>query len=103
MNTKSDIEAPEAVALLANLVRAFRAREVELHFNGEQLAILQTLEEAGLVDLTNDGFRLRAGSGSYVANSLTPPVTAKGVLFLERLPVDKFVDHPGLFRFLGWL
>jgi hypothetical protein len=103
MNTNFDIEAPRAVALLANLVRAFRAREVELHFDGEQMALLERLQEEGLVDLTNDGFRLTAGSGSYVANSLTPPVTAKGVLFLERLPVDKFVDRPGLFRFLGWL
>ena len=97
------IDDPGPVTLLAKLVRAFRAREIELRFDERDIAILKNLAEEGLVDLSNDGFLLNDKNGSYVARSQSPPVTAKGILFLERLPVDKFVDQPGLFRFLGWL
>jgi len=103
MDPKFELESPKVVSLLANLVRAFRARAVEIDFDKDKLSILQALAEEGLVDLTNDGFRLAGTSGSYLAKSQRPPVTAKGILFLERLPVDKFVEQPGLFRFLGWL
>lgn len=103
MKPKLEIESVKVVALLANLVRAFRAREIEVDFDEDKIVILRALAEEGLVDLANDGFRLSATSGSYIAKSQKPPVTAKGILFLERLPIDKFVDQPGLFRFLGWL
>lgn len=94
---------PRAVGLLAKLVRAFRAGGIELHFDAEELVILKNLAEQGLMDLSNDGFLINEESGTYVARTHNPPVTAKGILFLERLPIDEFVDRPGLFRLLGWL
>ena len=94
---------PKAVALLAGLVRAFRAGDIELSFDEADRAVLLKLSEDGLVDLANDGFCLTRTGGSYSVRSQFPPVTAKGILYLERLPVDEFVDRPGLFRFLGWL
>lgn len=74
-----------------------------MHFNEADRANLRTLAAEGLVDLSNDGFRLTETGGSYSVRSRTPPVTPKGILFLERLPIDEFIDRPGLFRFLGWL
>ena len=97
------IEDRRAVLLLARLVHAFRAREIELSFIENDMAILKRLAAEGFVDLSNDGFSLKEKKGRFIANSQEPPVTAKGVLFLERLPIDKFVDQPGMFRFLGWL
>ena len=94
---------PKAVALLAGLVRAFRAGDVEMRFDEADRAVLDTLSAEGLVDLSNDGFRLAGTAGSYAVRSPVPPVTSKGILYLERLPIDEFADRPGLFRFLGWL
>ncbi len=94
---------PKTVALLAGLVRAFRAGDVEIHFDEGDRTILRRLGADGLVDLSNDGFRLTETGGSYTVRSQVPPVTPKGILFLERLPVDAYADRPGLFRFLGWL
>lgn len=94
---------PKAVALLAGLVRTFRAADIEIHFDEADCAILRRLAAAGLVDLSNDGFRLTETAGSYAVRCQTPPVTPEGILYLERLPIDEFVDRPGLFRFLGWL
>ena len=94
---------PKAVALLAGLVRAFRAGDVEMRFDEADRALLDTLSAEGLVDLSNDGFRLAGTAGSYAVRSPVPPVTSKGILYLERLPIDEFADRPGLFRFLGWL
>lgn len=94
---------PKAVALLAGLVRAFRAGDIELSFDEADCAVLGELSEQGLVDLSNDGFTLTDTSGSYAVRSQVPPVTAEGILYLERLPIDEFADRPGLFRFLGWL
>lgn len=94
---------PKTVTLLAGLVRAFRAGDVEMRFDEADRAILDTLSAEGLVDLSNDGFRLTGTAGSYAVRSLVPPVTPKGILYLERLPIDEFADRPGLFRFLGWL
>jgi hypothetical protein len=94
---------PKAVALLAGLVRAFRAGDVEMRFDEADRGILDGLSTEGLVDLSNDGFRLTSTGGSYAVRSRVPPVTAEGILYLERLPIDEFVDRPGLFRFLGWL
>ena len=94
---------PKEVALLAGLVRAFRAGDIELRFDKTDRAILEALSAEELVDLSNDGFRLTKGGGSYAVRSQVPPVTAKGILYLERLPIDEFTDRPGLFRFLGWL
>jgi len=94
---------PRSVGLLAQLVRAFRARQIELSFDKEELAILKRLAEEGLVDLSNDGFLINEKTATYLAKTQSPPVTAKGILFLERLPIDAFLDRPGLFRFLGWL
>lgn len=94
---------PKAVALLAGLVRAFRAGDVEMRFDEADRAVLDTLSAEGLVDLSNDGFRLAGTAGSYAVRSRVPPVTSKGILYLERLPIDEFEDRPGLFRFLGWL
>lgn len=94
---------PKAVALLAGLVRAFRAGDVEMRFDEADRGILEKLSEEGLVDLTNDGFRLTPTGCTYAMRTQVPPVTAKGILYLERLPVDEFADRPGLFRFLGWL
>ncbi len=96
-------EDPKVVALLAGLVRAFRAGDIEMRFDQADRAILDLLSGEGLVDLSNDGFRLTETGGSYAVHSQVPPVTPKGVLFLERLPIDEFTDRPGLFRFLGWL
>lgn len=97
------MEDPKAVALLAGLVRAFRAGDIEMCFDEVDRVTLGKLSDEGLVDLSNDGFRLTPTGGSYAVRSQVPPVTAKGVLYLERLPVDEFADRPGLFRFLGWL
>ncbi len=97
------MEDPKAVALLAGLVRAFRAGDIEMCFDEVERVTLGKLSDEGLVDLSNDGFRLTPTGGSYAVRSQVPPVTAKGVLYLERLPVDEFADRPGLFRFLGWL
>ena len=94
---------PKTVALLAGLVRAFRAGDVEMRFDEADRAVLDTLSAEGLVDLSNDGFRLAGTAGSYAVRSPVPPVTSKGILYLERLPIDEFADRPGLFRFLGWL
>ncbi len=94
---------PKVVALLAGLVRAFRAGDIEMRFDEADRTILDLLSRQGLVDLSNDGFRLTATGGSYVVRSQVPPVTPEGILFLERLPIDEFTDRPGLFRFLGWL
>ena len=97
------MEDPKAVALLAGLVRAFRAGDIEMRFDETERAILDMLSGEGLVDLSNDGFRLTQIGGSYAVRSQVPPVTPKGILFLERFPIDEFTDRPGLFRFLGWL
>lgn len=97
------MEDPKAVTLLAGLVRAFRAGDVGMRFGEEDRLILEKLSEEGLVDLSTDGFRLTRAGGFYAVQSRVPPVTAKGILYLERLPVDEFADRPGLFRFLGWL
>ena len=97
------MEDPGAVTLLAGLVRAFRAGDIEVCFDKAERAVLRKLSEEGLVDLSNDGFRLTPTGGSYAVRSQVPPVTAKGILYLERLPIDEFTDRPGLFRFLGWL
>jgi len=97
------MEDPKAVTLLAGLVRAFRAGDIEMRFDKADRAILDALSAEGLVDLANDGFRLTEAGGSYALLSRIPPVTAKGILYLERLPIDEFADRPGLFRFLGWL
>ena len=97
------MEDPKAVALLAGLVRAFRAGDIEMRFDETERAILDLLSGEGLVDLSNDGFRLTETGGSYSVCSQVPPVTPEGILFLERLPIDEFTDRPGLFRFLGWL
>lgn len=97
------MEDPKAVALLAGLVRAFRAGDIEMCFDEVDRVTLGKLSDEGLVDLSNDGFRLTPTGGSYAVRSQIPPVTAKGVLYLERLPIDEFADRPGLFRFLGWL
>ena len=94
---------PGAVALLAGLVRAFRAGDIEVRFDEADRAMLDALAAEGLVDLSNDGFTLTAAGGSYVVRAQVPPVTARGILYLERLPLDEFADRPGLFRFLGWL
>ena len=72
-------------------------------FDEEARAVLDLLSGEGLVDLSNEGFRLTQTGGSYAVVSQVPPVTSKGILFLERLPIDEFTDRPGLFRFLGWL
>ena len=93
------MEDPKAVTLLASLVRAFRAGDIEMRFDEADRAILDALSADGLVDLANDGFRLTEAGGSYAVRSQVPPVTAKGILYLERLPVDEFADRPGLFRF----
>lgn len=93
----------KAITVLASLVRAFRAADIEMRFDETDRAILDLLSGEGLVDLSNDGFRLTETGGSYAVRSQVPPVTAKGILFLERLPIDEFTDRPGLFRFLGWL
>ena len=84
-------------------MRAFRAGDVEMRFDEADRAVLDTLSAEGLVDLSNDGFRLAGTAGSYAVRSRVPPVTSKGILYLERLPIDEFEDRPGLFRFLGWL
>ena len=97
------MENPKAVTLLAGLVRAFRAGDIEMCFDEADRAVLDGLSAEGLVDLANDGFRLTEAGGSYAVQSQVPPVTAKGILYLERLPIDEFADRPGLFRFLGWL
>ncbi len=97
------VHDPKAVALLAGLVRAFRAGDIELSFDEADRAVLQELSELGFVDLSNNGFTLTDAGGSYAARSHVPPVTAEGVLYLERLPIDEFTDRPGLFRLLGWL
>ncbi len=97
------MEDPKAVTLLAGLVRAFRAGDIEMRFDEVDRAILDALSAKGLVDLANDGFRLTEAGGSYAVRSQIPPVTADGILYLERLPIDEFADRPGLFRFLGWL
>ena len=97
------MEDPKAVALLAGLVRAFRAGDIEMCFDEVERVTLGKLSDEGLVDLSNDGFRLAPTGGSYAVRSQIPPVTAKGILYLERLPIDEFADRPGLFRFLGWL
>lgn len=97
------MEDPKTVALLAGLVRAFRAADIEMRFDETERAILDLLSGKGLVDLSNDGFRLTETGGSYAVRSQVPPVTPKGILFLERLPIDEFTGRPGLFRFLGWL
>ena len=94
---------PKTVSLLAGLVRAFRAGDVEMRFDEADREILDRLSAVGLVDLENDGFRLTPTGGSYSVRSRVPPVTASGILYLERLPIDEFVDRPELFRFLGWL
>ena len=94
---------PKAVALLAGLVRAFRAGDIELSFDEAGRAVLRELSEQGFVDLSNDGFTLTDTGGSYAVRSQVPPVTADGILYLERLPIDEFAGRPGLFRFLGWL
>ena len=52
------MEDPKAVALLAGLVRAFRAGDIEMRFDETERAILDMLSGEGLVDLSNDGFRL---------------------------------------------
>jgi len=96
-------EDPKVVALLAGLVRAFRAGDIELRFDKAERETLKKLSEEGFVDLSNDGFALTTTGGSYSMKSHVPPVTANGILFLERLPIGEFVDRPGLFRFLGWL
>ena len=92
-----------AVTLLASLVRAFRAGEIEVRFDAADRVALEGLSGQGLVDLSNDGFHLTAAGGFYSVRSRVPPVTAKGILYLERLPIDAFAHRPGLFRFLGWL
>ena len=97
------MEDAKAVTLLAGLVRAFRAGDIELRFDEAERAVLGRLSHEGLVDLSNDGFRLTPAGGSYAVRSQVPPVTARGILYLERLPSDEFTDRPGLFRFLGWL
>ena len=97
------MEDAKAVALLAGLVRTFRAGDIEMGFDEGDRALLGRLSEEGLVDLSNDGFRLTPTGGSYAVRSQVPPVTAKGTLYLERIPIDEFTDRPGLFRFLGWL
>ncbi len=74
-----------------------------MRFDEPERTILARLSGEGLVDLSNDGFHLAPTGGSYTVRSQVPPVTAKGILYLERLPVDEFTDRPGLFRFLGWL
>lgn len=93
----------KAVTLLAGLVRTFRAGDIEMCFDEAERAVLGRLSEEGLVDLSNDGFHLTSTGGSYAVQSQVPPVTARGILYLERLPIDEFTDRPGLFRFLGWL
>lgn len=102
-NDEQWAEHPLVVGLLAKLLRAFRAREIEVNLDEADVRVLQKLAEDGFVDLANDGFLIEGKTATYLAKSQTPPVTAKGILFLERLPVDKFLDRPGLFRFLGWL
>ena len=97
------LEHPKVVAFLAGLVRTFRAGDIEMRFDEADRAILRRLADEGLVDLSNDGFRLTDTGGSYAVRSQVPPVTPKGILFLERLPIDAYSDRPGLFRFLGWL
>lgn len=94
---------PKTVTLLAGLVRAFRAGDVEMRFDEADRGILDGLSADGLVDLSNDGFRLTPTGGSYSVRTQVPPVTASGILYLERLPIEEFADRPGLFRFLGWL
>ncbi len=74
-----------------------------MRFDERQRAALDLLCRKGFVDLSNDGFRLTETGGSYTVRSQVPPVTPKGILFLERLPINEFTDRPGLFRFLGWL
>lgn len=97
------MEDLKAVTLLARLVRAFRAGDIEIRFDEADLAILKALSKEGLVNLDNDGFHLTPTGGSYSVRSRVPPVTASGILYLERLPIEEFADRPGLFRFLGWL
>ena len=97
------LEHPRVVALLAGLVRTFRAGDIKMRFDEADRVILRRLGDEGLVDLANDGFRLNEAGGSYAVRSQVPPVTPKGILFLERLPIDQYIDRPGLFRFLGWL
>jgi len=45
------MEDPRPVALLAKLVRAFRARQIELDFDEEDFALVQQLAKEGFVDL----------------------------------------------------
>ena len=100
---RPSLEEPQVVALLAGLVRTFRAGDIEMRFDETERAILDLLSGEGFVELSKDGFRLTETSGSYAVRSQVPPVTPKGILFLERLPIDEFTNRPGLFRFLGWL
>ena len=72
------MEDPKAVALLAGLVRAFRAGDIEMCFDEVERVTLGKLSDEGLVDLSNDGFRLTPTGGSYAVRSQVPPVTAKG-------------------------
>ena len=97
------MEDPKAVTVLASLVRAFRAGDIEMRFDAADRVVLEKLSRQGFVDLSNDGFALAATGGSYSVRTQVPPVTAEGILYLERLPIDEFTDRPGLFRFLGWL
>ena len=50
------MEDPKAVALLAGLVRTFRAGDIELRFGVTERAILDLLSGEGLVDLPTTAF-----------------------------------------------
>ena len=45
--------------------RAFRAGDIEMRFDETERAILDLLSGEGLVDLSNDGFRLTETGGAY--------------------------------------
>ena len=80
------MEDPKAVALLAGLVRAFRAGDIEMRFDETDREILDRLSGEGLVDLSNDGFRLTEIGGSYAVRSQVPPVTPREFCFWNASP-----------------
>ena len=83
-------------------MRAFRAGDIEMRFDETDREILDRFP-ARVSWTSPTTARLTEIGGSYAVRSQVPPVTPKGILFLERLPIDEFTDRPGLFRFFGWL
>lgn len=81
--------------LLAKLFKTYKSANMELSFTDEDEVILRDLEARGFVGLSVEGFQSTFGRNTYFLSGITgSPITPKGVEYLEKTKIDKFIGHP---------